>query len=63
MPPPSEKVEVPEGFWAEEVLRGGKEVLIVMFGAEPRGSIELASYEEKVAWQIALKDVNSILKK
>lgn len=62
MPPPSEKVEGPTGFWFDEVIRGSKEVLIVMFGAEPRGYIELASYEEKVAWLTVLKDVNSISK-
>lgn len=56
-------MDTPSGFWFEEVIRGTKEVLIVMHGAEPRGSIELASYEEKAAWQRALKDVNSTLEK
>jgi len=53
----------PAMFWVEEVMRGNKEVLIIMFGAEPRGSIEIASYEEKVAWQEAIASVNLTLQK
>lgn len=52
-----------DNFWFEEVRRGGKEVLVVMHGAFPRGSIEVANYEEKVAWQKAVKVVNSTLQK
>lgn len=53
----------PEGFWFEEVQRGSQEVLVVMFGADSRGSIEVLNYEEKAAWTAALEIVNSTLKK
>lgn len=49
-------------FWIEEVIRGQKEVLIIMFGADPRGSIEVASYTEKAAWKTAIENVNSMLR-
>lgn len=48
-------------FWIEEVIRGQKEVLIIMFGAEPRGSIEVNSYQEKMAWKEATVIANSML--
>lgn len=48
-------------FTIEELKRGGKEVLVVLADGAPRGSIEMANYEEKVAWTKALDTVNSIL--
>lgn len=52
-----------EGFWFEEVLRGSQVTLIVMFGADSRGSIEVMNYEEKAAWTAALEVVSSTLQK
>lgn len=52
-----------EGFWFEEVKRGSQETLIVMFGADSRGAIDVANYEEKAAWTKALEIVNSTLQK
>lgn len=50
-----------EGWWVEEVGRGGKQVLIVMKGAFPRGSIEMDTYEEKVAWIKMVKELRLTL--
>lgn len=49
-------------FWFEETKRGGTELLLVMRGGTPRGSIECLSYEEKAAWTQALTLVNTRLK-
>lgn len=59
----SQEEPPPTDFWFEEVKRGSQELLVVMFGADSRGSIELENYEEKVAWTQALEIVNLILKK
>lgn len=48
-------------FWIDEVRRGNTEMLVIMFGAEPRGTIDVATYEEKVAWTKAVEVVNSML--
>lgn len=62
MPHPSEKTdEIPSGWWAEEHQRGAKELLIVHKGADPKGSIEVDTYEEKAAWMKMLAQLNSIL--
>lgn len=49
----------PPGWWFEETTRGNMEVLIIMFGAFPRGSIEVSNYEEKERWHKALGILNS----
>lgn len=64
MPRPSEitsEDEIPSGWWGEEHLRGSKELLILHKGAEPKGSVEVDSYEEKVAWLKILAILNSTL--
>jgi hypothetical protein len=54
--------EIPSGWWLEEHLRGSKEMLIIYKGVEPKGSVEVDSYEEKVAWIQAISvTLNSIL--
>lgn len=58
---PSE-TEPPGDFWFEETQRGGAELLLVMRGGQPRGSIECLSYEEKLAWMSSLSLVNTTLK-
>jgi len=50
----------PPGWWFEETVRSNMQVLIVMFGAFPRGSIEVHDYEEKERWHKALTILNSI---
>ena len=62
MTSPSEGQEEPalrSEWWFEEVKRGSIEVLIVHQGAEPRGSIEVLTYEEKAAWVSILEQLNS----
>ena len=62
MPHPSEmNDEIPSGWWAEENQRGTKELLIIHRGIEPKGSVEIDTYEEKVAWLKAMELLNSIL--
>lgn len=51
----------PPGFWFEEQVRGGKQILIVMKSAFPIGYIELDSYNEKLQWMRALEVVNLTL--
>lgn len=59
MPHPSEIEEVPAGWWAEEHQRGNKEVLILHKGPEPKGMVEVDSYEEKVLWLNLVAQLNS----
>ena len=61
MPHLSEMNEIPAGWWAEEHQRGAKEILIIHKGPEPKGSVEVDSYEEKAAWLTILVQLNSIL--
>ncbi|HEX9430865.1 MAG TPA: hypothetical protein VF944_10855 [Candidatus Bathyarchaeia archaeon] len=51
------------GWWAEEVRRGSADVLVIYKKEEPKGTIEVDSYEEKAAWVAALQVVNSTLKR
>jgi hypothetical protein len=62
VPHPSESDEVPAGWWYEEHQRGSKEILIIHKGAEPKGSVEVDNYEEKVAWTNAIKTISDILR-
>jgi len=63
VPHPSEmNDEIPSGWWAEEYQRGNKELLIIHKGADPRGSIEVDTYEEKAAWLKILDQLNSMLR-
>lgn len=51
----------PQIFEIEEQPRGDADILIVSCNTEPRGSIEVHSYEEKVAWMTALETVNRLI--
>jgi len=53
--------EIPSGWWVEEHQRGAKELLIIHKGVEPKGSVELDTYEEKAAWTKMIAQLNSIL--
>lgn len=51
--------KAPPGWWAEEVVRGNTEVLVIMQGAFPKGTVEVSSYDEKVRWLKAIAGLNS----
>ena len=48
----------PPIFEIEEQPRGNADILIISRGTEPRGSIEVHSYDEKAAWMLGLETVN-----
>lgn len=54
--------EIPAGWWYEEHQRGNKEILIIHKGGEPKGSVEVDNYEEKVAWVKAITAISDTLK-
>lgn len=45
-------------FEIEEQVRGNVNILIITQDYTPRGSIEIHSYAEKVAWLKGLEEVN-----
>lgn len=54
-------VSIPDKFWLYILPRGDKRLLIVMRGKETRGSFEVASEQEELAWSKATENANSTL--
>lgn len=52
---------IPSGFWFDFHKRGGRDLLVIMKGSDAKGSFEVDTYQEKVAWMKALEVVNSTL--
>lgn len=56
-----EKVNPPpnDGWWIEEIVRGDKEMLVIYKNTEPKGYIEVDSYQDKLAWLSVLPMVRA----
>lgn len=61
MPNLDDPSSIPSGFWFDFHKRGDRDLLVIMKGSEAKGSFEVDTYQEKVAWMRVVEVVNSML--